>query len=138
MRADEASARLGEDATYDAFNTRIGAVCEGFRAFLDRADAEGKKVAAYGAAAKGNTFLNVCGIGADRIGFVVDRNPSKQDTLLPGSHVPVLAPEALRDRRPDYVVILPWNLAREISAEHAYIAEWGGRFVTAVPEVRVL
>ena len=138
VRAEEAAAKLGEDATYDAFNTRIGAVCAGFRAFLDRAEGEGKTVAAYGAAAKGNTFLNVCGIGADRIGFVVDRNPSKQDTLLPGSHVPVLAPEALRERRPDYVVILPWNLAREISAEHAYIAEWGGRFVTAVPKVRVL
>lgn len=138
VRAAEAAAGLDGDAAYESFAPRVRAVCEGFHRFLDRAAAEGATVAGYGAAAKGNTFLNVCGLGADRIAFVVDRNPEKQGRLLPGSHIPVLAPEALDDRRPGYVVILPWNLAPEISAEHARIAGWGGRFVTAVPEMRVL
>ena len=138
VRADEAVAGLDGDAAYGAFAPRVRAVCAGFHDFLDRAAAEGATVAGYGAAAKGNTFLNVCGVGAERIAFVADRNPEKQGRLLPGSHVPVLDPQALYERRPGYVVILPWNLAREVSAEHATIADWGGRFVTAVPEVRVL
>jgi len=142
VRADEAAAALDTDAAYAAFGSRIRAVCDGFAAFLGRAAAQRRTVAAYGAAAKGNTFLNVChnlrGTGVDQIGFVVDRNEKKQGRLLPGSHIPVLAPGALRDHKPDYVVILPWNLAREISAEHAYIADWGGRFVTAVPDIRIL
>ena len=137
VRADEASAGLQGDAVYQNFASRIGGVCDGFKAFLDKARADGKSVAAYGAAAKGNTFLNVCKVGADQIDFVVDRNPEKQGRLLPGSHIPVLAPDALRDRRPDYVVILPWNLGSEISQDHAYIAEWGGLFVTAVPEMKI-
>ena len=138
VRADEASAALDTDEAYQAFGARIRAVCDGFLAFLAQAEAEGKTVAAYGAAAKGNTFLNVCGVGSDRISFVVDQNPEKQDRLLPGSHVPVRGPDALDVERPDYVVILPWNLAPEISAQHARISAWGGRFVTAVPELRVL
>lgn len=137
LRAQEVAARLGDDAAYRAFNARIQAVVDGFGAFLSDAAAEGRSVAGYGAAAKGNTFLNTCGAGRDRIPFVVDRNPEKQGRLLPGSHIPVLAPEALREHRPGYVVILPWNLAAEISAEHGYIADWGGRFVTAVPEIRI-
>ena len=138
VRADEAAAGLDGDAAYGAFAPRVRAVCAAFHDFLDRAAAEGATVAGYGAAAKGNTFLNVCGVGADRVAFVADRNPEKQGRLLPGSHIPVLAPEALYQRRPGYVVILPWNLAREVSADHAGIAAWGGRFVTAVPELRVL
>ena len=138
VRADEASAKLDTDAAYQAFGARIRAVCDGFLAFLDQAEAQGKSVAAYGAAAKGNTFLNVCGVGADRLKFVVDQNPEKQDRLLPGSHIPVRGADALDTEKPDYVVILPWNLAAEISTQHAFIAGWGGRFVTAVPELRVL
>lgn len=137
VRSDEATAGLGTDAAYAAFGDRIAAICKGFIAFLDRAAAEGNTVAGYGAAAKGNTFLNVCGIGADRMAFVVDRNPEKQGRLLPGSHIPVRAPEELYRAQPGYVVILPWNLADEISAQHAGIADWGGRFVTAVPELRI-
>ncbi|MEM6621179.1 MAG: class I SAM-dependent methyltransferase [Pseudomonadota bacterium] len=138
VRADEAAAGLDTDDAYAAFGPRIDAICQGFRAFLDQAEAEGKTVAAYGAAAKGNTFLNVAGVGVDRIPFVVDRNPEKQGRLLPGSHIPVHGPEHLDVAKPDYVVILPWNLAAEISTEHARIAGWGGRFVTAVPELRIL
>jgi hypothetical protein len=138
IRADEKAAGLDRDDTYAAFGPRVRAVCDGFRAFLNKAAADGKTVAAYGAAAKGNTFLNVCGVGADRIAFAVDRNPEKQNRLLPGSHIPVHDPAEIYARKPDYVVILPWNLTAEISSDHAAIAEWGGRFVTAVPELRVL
>jgi hypothetical protein len=95
-------------------------------------------VAAYGAAAKGNTLLNACGVTAADIAFAVDRNPVKQGRFLPGSHIPVRPPEALREARPDYVVILPWNLTAEITAQHAYLRDWGGRFVVPVPETRVL
>ena len=102
------------------------------------AKAAGKTVAGYGAAAKGNTFLNVAGIGPqDGIAFVVDRNPSKQNTLLPGSHIPVLAPVEIAVRRPDYLVILPWNIALEVMEQEARIRDWGGRFVTAVPELKI-
>ena len=136
--ADETAAALDTDQAYAAFGAKIQAVCDGFTSFLAQAKADGKSVAAYGAAAKGNTFLNVCGVKSDQIDFVVDRNPEKQNRLLPGSHIPVHDPDALKTHRPDYVVILPWNLAAEISAQHDYIAEWGGRFVTAVPDLKVL
>lgn len=137
LRAEEAAAGLDWPAGYDGFAPRVAAVKAGFRDFLAEVRAAGKTVVAYGAAAKGNTFLNVCGATADDIRFVVDRNPEKQGRLLPGSHVPVRAPEALYEARPDYVLILPWNLADEIRAAHAAIADWGGRFVTAVPDIRV-
>jgi SAM-dependent methyltransferase len=137
VRADEAAAGLDRPAGYDGFAGKVEGVKAGFRSFLAEAKAAGKTVAAYGAAAKGNTFLNVCGASADDIAFVVDRNPEKQGKLLPGSHVPVRQPEALYEMQPDYVLILPWNLAAEIRRSHAGIAEWGGRFVTAVPEIRI-
>jgi len=138
VRADEAKAGLTEMATYIAFGERIAAVCEGFRTFLREARSEGKRVAAYGAAAKGNTFLNVCGVTAADIDFIVDRNDLKQGKLSPGSHVPIHEPAKLEAAKPDYVVILPWNLTDEIVSAHAYIRSWGGRFVVAIPEVRVI
>ncbi|MEM7061066.1 MAG: class I SAM-dependent methyltransferase [Pseudomonadota bacterium] len=134
---EEYAAAFDTDAAYAAFDGRVREVCEGFHNFIRDAHEKGKTIAAYGAAAKGNTFLNVCGVGAEQIPFVVDMNPEKQNRLLPGSHIPVRSPEALIEQRPDYVVILPWNLAAEISDEHAYISDWGGRFVTAVPEIRI-
>lgn len=100
--------------------------------------AEGKHIAAFGAAAKGNTFLNYCGIKQDMIDFAVDSNPHKQGLYLPGSLIPVLKPEALRQYRPDYLVILPWNLTDEIMEEAAFVREWGCRFVTCIPELRIL
>jgi hypothetical protein len=113
-------------------------VCQEFKAFLARAKAEGKTVAAYGAAAKGNTFLNVCGVTADDIAFVVDRSDIKQGKLLPGSHIPVHPPSHLEAAKPDYLVILPWNLTEEIVRSNGYIREWGGRFVVAIPTLRIL
>jgi ABC-type Fe3+-hydroxamate transport system substrate-binding protein len=105
--------------------------------FLARARGEAKRVAAYGAAAKGNTLLNFCGITPRDIALVADRNPHKQGKLLPGTHIPVASPEALMELRPDFVLILPWNLEQEIRRQLEGIRAWGGRFLTAVPEVAV-
>ncbi len=138
LRAEEKAAGLDTPEGYGGLTERAEAIRAGFRAWLSYARAQGRKIAAYGAAAKGNTFLNYCGVTCDDIAFVVDRNPAKQGTLLPGSHVPVKGPEALRASMPDAVVILPWNLADEIAAEHAYISEWGGKFVVATPSLREL
>jgi hypothetical protein len=108
------------------------------RAFLAAAKREGKRVAAYGAAAKGNTLLNFCGITREDIAFVADRNPHKQSKFLPGTHIPVVSPEELMRARPDYVLILPWNLREEIRQQLAGIKAWGGRFVTPIPVARIL
>jgi hypothetical protein len=105
--------------------------------FLIDAHRQGKKVAGYGAAAKGNTFLNYCGIGPELLINVADRSPHKQNTLLPGSRIPVVSPEALLASKPDYVLILPWNLKEEIASELAELRGWDGRFVTAIPELAV-
>lgn len=137
IRATEALAGLMRMETYLAFDDRIAAVCKDFTNFLASAKAEGKTVAAYGAAAKGNTFLNVCGLSPSEIAFAVDRNDLKQGKLLPGTHIPVHAPALIEDVRPDYLVILPWNLKAEIVADNAAIRDWGGRFVVAIPELKV-
>ena len=101
------------------------------------ASRNGKKVAAYGAPAKGNTLLNYCGVGLGSIAFTVDRNPAKQGMLLPGTHIPVRSPEAILDEKPDFVLILPWNLRDEIAAQMSAIREWGGRFIVPIPRVEV-
>lgn len=106
-------------------------------AFLVEQKRIGKRVAAYGAAAKGNTLMNFAGIKADLVEFVCDAAPSKQGHFMPGSHIPILAPAALRAEKPDYVLILPWNIEAEVREQHGYIADWGGRFVVAVPELTV-
>ena len=137
VRAREAAMQMASPAGYAGMGSRVAELTGALRDFLVSAKAQGKKVAGYGAAAKGNTFLNVAGIGADSIGLVVDRNPEKQNRLLPGSHIPVLAVEALVEAKPDYVLILPWNLAEEIMREQAGIAAWGGRFVQALPRLIV-
>ncbi|MBZ9789539.1 class I SAM-dependent methyltransferase [Rhizobium sp. 3T7] len=138
LRAKEEAFGLKEMATYERFGTRIEGVCEAFKDFLRRAKAEGKTVAAYGAAAKGNTFLNVCGVSADDIAFVVDRSDIKQGRLLPGSHIPVYAPRHIEVAKPDYLVILPWNLTEEIVRSNDYIRAWDGRFVVAIPTLQIL
>lgn len=106
--------------------------------FLIRQKKNGKKIAAYGAAAKGNTFLNYCGIKNDLIDFVVDASPVKQNKLLPGSHIPVVTEEVLRLEKPDYVLIFPWNIKDEISNQISYIKDWGGKFVVAIPYLEIL
>ncbi|MFT5182525.1 MAG: hypothetical protein ACI8S3_002418, partial [Alphaproteobacteria bacterium] len=137
VRDKESRAGLGDDDIYTRFQDRVGAVRDGLRAFLASAREDGKRVAAYGAAAKGNTLLNFCGIGADDLAYVVDVSPHKQGRFLPGSHIPIRPVEYLREDHPDYVLILPWNLRDEIIADHGYIRDWGGRFVVAVPEIEI-
>ena len=137
MRAKEHAAGLDRLAGYAGFAAQVEAVKISFRAFLDRARAEGKTVAAYGAAAKGNTFLNVCGVTAKDIACVYDLSHAKQGRLLPGSHIPILSPDRIDDLKPDYLVILPWNLRDEIMTQMARVRGWGGQFVTAVPETRI-
>jgi hypothetical protein len=109
----------------------------GFLEFLIQAKRSGKTVVGYGAPAKGNTLLNFCGVREDFIGYTVDRNPHKQGMYLPGSHLPIKSPEMIRQSRPDYVLILPWNLREEISRQMAFIREWGGQFVVPIPKVEV-
>ncbi|WP_293905301.1 class I SAM-dependent methyltransferase [Phenylobacterium sp.] len=138
LRATEAAAGLHKAETYDGFTARVEAVRESFQAFLRAARDDGKAIAAYGAAAKGNTFLNYCGTTAADIVCAYDANPAKQGRYLPGSHIPVFAPAAVAETRPDYVLILPWNLKDEITRQLSFIADWGGRFVVASPVTRVL
>ena len=106
--------------------------------FLAAAKKEGKSVVGYGAPAKGNTLLNFCRVGPDSIQYTVDRSPHKQNKLLPGTHIPVRAPEHISETQPDYVLILPWNLQEEIVQQLAHIQEWGGKCVVPIPELRVL
>lgn len=136
VREKERREKLDELAGYLGFAGKVEAVKRSFLEFLARAKAEGKRVAAYGAAAKGNTFLNVCGVGPRDIVCVFDRSAAKQGKFLPGSHIPIRAPNAIRELEPDYLVILPWNLRDEISRQTSFIAEWGGKFVTAIPETK--
>jgi len=137
MRAKEHTARLDALAGYAGFAAQVEQVKSSFRAFLDRAKAEGKTIAAYGAAAKGNTFLNVCGVTHKDIACVYDLSHAKQGRLLPGSHIPILAPDRIAELKPDYLVILPWNLREEITTQMKGVRDWGGKFVTAVPQTRI-
>jgi len=134
----EKAAGIDTLAYYQNFRKSVNNIKNGFLFFLLKAKEEGKTVAAYGAAAKGNTLLNYCGIKTDLIDFVVDANPAKQNKFLPGSHIPVVQEEMLRQRKPDYVIILPWNIKDEIKAQLSYIRDWGGKFVTAIPETEIV
>jgi SAM-dependent methyltransferase len=137
VRAQESAAGLADLSTYLKFAERVENCRRSMLEFLRQAKREGKVVAAYGAAAKGNTLLNFCAVTPADIPMVADRNPYKQSKFLPGTHIPVVSPEALMRAKPDYVLILPWNLQQEIRQQLRDIKEWGGRFVTPVPMIRV-
>lgn len=124
--------------TYLGFAPKVEATKRALLTFLIAAREAGKSVAAYGAAAKGNTLLNYCGVRRDFIDYVVDRNPHKQNVLLPGTRIPVFSPERLSETRPDYVLILPWNIRDEIVAQLPEVRAWGGKFVVPIPELTVL
>ena len=134
----ERSEGLASGARFDAFAQAVVETKRALLQFLIEAGAAGKSVAAYGAAAKGNTLLNYCGIRPDMVAFVADKNPTKQGRLLPGSRIPVLAPEAIAARQPDYLLVLPWNIRSEIIAQMAEIRSWGGQFVVPVPTLEVV
>jgi SAM-dependent methyltransferase len=137
VRAAEAAAGLADAAVYLRFAARVDACRNSVREFLRDARAAGRTVIGYGAAAKGNTLLNFCGATSADLSCVADRNPHKQGKLLPGSRIPVISPEELLRRQPDYVLILPWNLRTEIMRQLEPVRAWGGRFVTPVPEIQI-
>ena len=120
---------------YQSFQQQIEITKNALLFFLLEKKLQNKKVVAYGAAAKGNTFLNLCGVKPDLISFCVDKAASKQGKFMPGSHIPVYSPSKIKETKPDYVFILPWNIKKEVMEEHAYIREWGAQFVTAIPKL---
>jgi SAM-dependent methyltransferase len=121
-----------------AFTARVEETKWGLLEFLIAKRREGKRIAGYGAPGKGNTLLNYCGIRTDLLAYTVDRNPYKQGSYLPGTHIPILHPDALAEDRPDYILILPWNLKEEIVTQLAYAREWGAQFIVPIPQVEVL
>lgn len=137
VRNKEIAAGLDRPEGYADFGRRVEKVRADLLAFLGEAQAGKMRVVGYGAAAKGNTLFNYCGITERQIGFVADRSPAKQGKLLPGSHIPIRDPQAILDEKPDYVLIVPWNLRDEISRQLAPVRAWGGRFVTAIPNIAV-
>ena len=120
---------------YKDFSKKVEKVREDLMSFIAQAKQENKKIVGYGAAAKGNTLMNYCGINSDMIDFVVDASPHKQGKFLPGSHIPVVSEDELKEQKPDYVIILPWNIKEEIIEQLSYIRDWGGAFIVAVPEL---
>lgn len=124
-------------ATYQGFQARAEKVKDDLLFFLIQKKRAGKKIAAYGAAAKGNTLLNYAGVKPDLLPFVCDAAEAKQGKFMPGSHIPICPPESIKNAKPDYVVILPWNISAEVISQNSFVREWGGEFVTAVPKLTV-
>jgi SAM-dependent methyltransferase len=138
LREQETHAGVFSFEYYETFGERVKNTKRRLLSFLIAAKDAGKSIAAYGAPGKGNTLLNYCGVRTDFIDYTVDRNPKKQGNHLPGSRIPIRHPEEIRRTRPDYLLILPWNLKEEIMTQNAFIREWGGRFVLPIPQVQVL
>jgi hypothetical protein len=139
MLAKEEAAGMKNLCYYEGFQQQVDEMKHDFLEFLIREKRKGKKIIGYGAAAKGNTLLNYCGVkGVDLISFVVDASPHKQNRLLPGSRIPVHGIESIKEERPDYIIIFPWNLKDEIIAQLSFTKEWGARFVVAIPALAVI
>jgi SAM-dependent methyltransferase len=138
LRRREVDAGLLKLETYAGFGEQVKETKRKLLEFLIAARRAGKRVAGYGAPGKGNTLLNYCGVRTDFVDFTVDRSPYKQGKFLPGTHIPIFAPEKIREAKPDYVLILPWNFKDEIVKQMADIRSWGGKFVVPIPEVKVL
>lgn len=134
----EIAGGLQDLQTYLSFQPKAEKVKNDFLAFLIKQNRLGKKVAGYGAAAKGNTLLNYAGVKPDLLPFVCDAAQSKQGMFLPGSHIPIFPPAAIREKKPDFVLILPWNISEEVMQNNAFVRQWGGRFVTAVSELEII
>lgn len=137
LKSRELAAGAADMGSYASFGEKVKATKRKLLTFLIAARDQGKSVAGYGAPGKGNTLLNYCGIRTDLMDFTVDRNPYKQGKFTPGTHIPIFSPERIRESRPDYLLILPWNFKEEIMNQMSYIREWGGRFVVPIPEVEV-
>ena len=137
LKTREEEAGFGRLAHYLSFGPQVEATKRKLVSFLIAAKQEGKRVVGYGAPAKGNTLLNYCGVRTDLIDYTVDRSPHKQGHFLPGVHIPIHSPEKVRETRPDYLLILPWNLREEVMEQMAFIREWGGKFVVPIPDIKV-
>jgi len=135
--AQEERAGLASVEGYESFGRQVKLTKLALLEFLVKAAREGKSVAGYGAPGKSATLLHYCGIGKDLIEYTVDRSPHKQGRFLPGTHIPIFHPDRIRETKPDYVVILPWNLKDEIMRQLQFIREWGGRFVVPIPKVAI-
>jgi SAM-dependent methyltransferase len=138
LRQREIDAGFLRLETYSGFGEQVKETKRKLLEFLIAAKRAGKRIAGYGAPGKGNTLLNYCGIGTDFIDYTVDRSPYKQGKFLPGTHIPIHAPDKLRESHPDYVLILPWNVKDEIIQQMSDVRSWGGQFIVPIPEVRVL
>ncbi len=138
LRSEELAMGLDNSEIYDRFAQQVVDTKFALLEFLIKAKRDGKTVVGYGAPAKGNTLLNYCGVQTDMIDFTVDRSPHKQNMLLPGTRIPIKAPEAILEAKPDYVLILPWNLKDEVVAQMKEVREWGGQFVVPIPVVQVV
>lgn len=138
LKEQEILAGLDQLATYQGFSEQVKATKRNLLEFLINAKKQGKIIVGYGAPAKGNTLLNYCGVRTDFIDYTVDRSPHKQGSFLPGTHIPIYHPDQVKETQPDYLLILPWNIKREIIEQMAYIREWGGKFVVPIPKVEVI
>ena len=136
--AEEEAAGLHTVAGHEGFAPAVLKIKSDLLGFLLTAVREGRSVAGYGAPGKGNTLLNHCGIRSDLLSYTVDRSPVKQGKFLPGTHIPIYAPERLAETRPDYILVLPWNLRQEISRQLGYIGSWGGKLVFPIPELEIV
>ncbi len=137
LRKRESAAGLNNVAVYRSFQGKVLDVKIDLLGFLTQARRAGRTVAGYGAPAKGNTLLNYCGVGPELLPYTVDRSPHKQSRFLPGTRIPIHAPDAILELQPDYLLILPWNLKDEIAGQMASIREWGGKFVVPIPRMEV-
>ncbi len=137
MRAREEAAGFSRLERYASFRAQVQETKRKLLEFLIEAKRSGKTIVGYGAPGKGNTLLNYCGIRTDFLDYTVDRNPYKHGKYLPGTHIPIYSPDRIRETRPDFLFILPWNLKDEIMQQMDYIREWGGRFVVPIPEIKV-
>lgn len=137
LKSREETLGFGRLNHYRSFGPQVEETKHKLLSFLISAKQEGKRIVGYGAPAKGNTLLNYCGVRTDLIDYTVDRSPHKQGYFLPGVHIPIYAPDRIRQTRPDYLLILPWNIREEVMQQLHFIREWGGKFVVPIPEVRV-
>jgi hypothetical protein len=138
LRKTEQAAGFDQIEAYGSFQKRVHQTKRDLLKFLIAAKEAGQSIVGYGAPAKGNTLLNYCGIREDFLDYTVDRSPHKQGHLLPGTHIPIHAPEKIFETRPDYVLILPWNIREEIVSKMSRIREWGGKFVVPIPTVEII